>query len=50
MNLKQEELLTIKGGAKTGYGGLLFLLLGGVITILAGIIDGITNPSKCNNR
>lgn len=48
MNLETAELLEIKGGAKTGFGTFLFIVLGGLLTILAGIADGITNPSKCN--
>lgn len=47
MNLENSELLEIRGGAKTGWGAMLFLVLGGVITLLAGVIDGITNPFKC---
>ena len=51
MNLSDNELLEIKGGAtKSGFGTILFLVLGGLVTLLAGIVDGITNPTKCNNK
>lgn len=49
MNLKADELLMIRGGGKKGWGSIIFLVLGGLITLITGIIDGMTNPSKCNN-
>ena len=48
MKLNTDELLEIKGGAKSGLGAVIILTLGGLITVIAGIFDGITNPSKCN--
>lgn len=41
-----QKMQTIEGG------GLKWGILGGIaaiITFLAGIFDGYTNPSKCNN-
>ncbi len=49
MKLETNELLNIKGGTKAGFGTILFLVLGGLITLIAGVFDGVTNPSKCNN-
>lgn len=50
MNLEVSELLNIRGGAKSSLGGILFLIFGGLVTVFAGIIDGMTNPTKCRNR
>lgn len=48
MILSNRDLLEIKGGGKIGFGSVLFLIVGGLVTLLAGIIDGLTNPKKCN--
>lgn len=45
MELSNQELNSIIGGAKkVSYG----LLLGGIITLIIGIIDGYLRPLKCN--
>lgn len=46
MKIKNEELMKIYGG---GMGGLLVLGGIGLITLIAGIIDGFTRPLKCND-
>lgn len=41
-----QKMQTIDGG------GIKWALLGGIaaiVTFLAGLFDGYTNPSKCNN-
>ena len=44
--LTNEEMLNIKGG------GIKFRLIGvaigGLITFVAGLINGLVNPQKCN--
>lgn len=42
-NLTQQELTQIKAG---GMGA--FLLIGGIIIFVIGIIDGYIRPLKCN--
>lgn len=49
MLLNKNELLEIKGGAKTGAAAIVLLIFGGFMTIIAGIFDGLSNPTKCNN-
>ena len=41
--LKNNELITIKGGAHTA----LWFAIGTAITFLLGLFDGIINPEKC---
>lgn len=44
--LDTQKMQTVEGG------GLNWALLGGlaaIITFLAGLFDGYTNPNKCNN-
>ncbi|NLL01835.1 MAG: class IIb bacteriocin, lactobin A/cerein 7B family [Mollicutes bacterium] len=43
--LTDTELLNIKGGA-VSWG--LVALVGGLLTILAGIVDGYLRPLSCN--
>ena len=44
--LSNEEMLNIRGGAiKTR---LIAALIGGLITFVAGLVNGIVNPQKCN--
>lgn len=50
MKLDRDELLLIRGGAKSAIGGILFLIFGGLLTVVAGILDGMTNPTKCRNK
>lgn len=42
--LKNEQLKNIKGGIS----GWLVAGLGALVTFLAGILDGIARPGKCN--
>ncbi len=44
--LSDIELNEIKGGQFSF--GVALLIIGG-LTLIAGIVDGIINPSKCNN-
>lgn len=45
MELNQDELAHIYGGgSKIGIG----ILIGGIITLIVGIIDGYLRPLKCN--
>ena len=41
--LKNEELLDVTGG---GYG--LGLLIGGLVVVISGIVDGYLRPLKCH--
>lgn len=45
MELSKKELNEITGG---GIFGRRFLIFGGIISFIAGIIDGYTRPLKCN--
>lgn len=46
MELSKETLQNTVGGAsKLGIG----LIIGGLVTIIVGIIDGYLRPLKCNN-
>ena len=49
MRLNDTELLNIRGGAIAPKHALL-LGIGGLITLLVGVIDGYVNPQKCNMR
>lgn len=45
-NLNEQELKQINAGAiKWG----LFAAIGGIITFVIGVLDGITNPTKCRS-
>lgn len=44
--LQEKELINITGG-KASYS--LFLVLGGIVTFLIGVVDGYMRPLKCNN-
>lgn len=49
MILSNEELYDIKGGGfnlKTA----ILVGIGGLITLLVGVMDGYMNPQKCNMR
>ena len=46
MRIKENELLKIEGGA-FGYG--LIAAIGAIAVFLAGVVDGIIRPLKCNN-
>lgn len=48
MLLNDGELLKIKGGGALTT--TLLAVLGGLITLLIGVIDGYMNPLKCNIR
>lgn len=45
MELSEYELSNVIGG-KAGIG--LYAALGGLITLIVGIIDGYLRPNKCN--
>ncbi len=45
MELKEEEMLKVNGGGTLE----AVVTIGGVITLILGIISGYTNPSRCNN-
>ena len=47
MELSKEELKEINGGGILKY---KFLIFGGIISFIAGIIDGYTRPLKCNQE
>ena len=49
MNLTEEILYEIKGGAKKSWQYAIFLGIGGLIVLITGIIDGYMNPQKCNS-
>ena len=46
MDLNNNELNSIVGGKASRYG--LAVLLGGLITLITGMIDGYFRPLKCN--
>ena len=46
LELREVEMFEVTGGG-LGWGVLTFL--GTVVVLVAGIISGYTNPSKCNN-
>lgn len=46
MELNNKELIQIIGGGKNVSFGIL---IGGIVTILIGIIDGYLRPLKCNS-
>lgn len=41
--LTNEELKNINGG-----GTRLYIVIGGIVTFLIGLLDGIFRPSRCN--
>lgn len=43
IKLNEAELREINAGAKWG----LFAVIGGIVTFIIGVLDGITNPTKC---
>lgn len=45
MELSNQELNYIVGGAKKVSFGII---MGGIITLIVGIIDGYLRPLKCN--
>ncbi len=45
MELKETEMKTINGGVSWE----AIATVGGIITLILGIISGYTNPSSCNN-
>ncbi len=47
MKLKETEMINIRGGA-FGLKTAFFVGIGGLITLIVGIIDGYMNPNKCN--
>lgn len=47
MKLTETELMAVKGGA-FGLKTAIIVGVGGLITLLVGIIDGYINPLKCN--
>lgn len=42
--LSNKELKEVKGGAAVG----AYILIGGLIVFLIGVIDGYVRPLKCN--
>ena len=44
--LSNEEMLDIKGGAIKYK--LIGVIIGGLITFVAGLVNGLVNPQKCN--
>lgn len=42
--LEERELKELKGGAGVG----TYILIGGLIVFLIGVIDGYIRPLKCN--
>lgn len=49
MTLNAEELAEVRGGTTGIITGILFLL-GGLITVLFGVLDGYYNSIKCARR
>ena len=49
MKLTDNELYNIEGGAIKSFQQVILFLIGGLIVLITGIIDGYTNPLKCNN-
>ncbi len=49
MQLQANELVDIRGGAKSGPVAIFILIFGGFMTVMAGLFDGLSNPNKCNN-
>ena len=45
-NIQNEQLKEIRGGA-VNWGMLAGI--GAVLSFVIGVIDGLTNPKKCNN-
>lgn len=44
--INEKELDSIKGGAVSPV--LVVVIVSAVVVFLAGVIDGFTNPEKCN--
>ena len=42
--LSNESLEKINGGGKS-----LWFIIGGLVAFLSGFVNGLVNPSKCNN-
>ncbi len=47
MLLNENELHQVKGGAIKGLAYIITIGIGSLISLVAGIIDGYTNPLKC---
>lgn len=47
MKLEKENLVEIKGGA-VGLKTAILIGVGGLLVLIAGILDGYLNPIKCN--
>lgn len=46
MKLNNEEMIKVVGGAISGK--LFWGIVGSAIIFLAGLVEGIVNPKKCN--
>ena len=46
--IKNEELENIKGGATTAFSIWTGIVVASIIVFLSGVIEGITNPERCN--
>ena len=45
-NIREEELENIKGGATVSV--WTGVVISSIVIFLSGVIEGITNPSRCN--
>ena len=46
MELSNNQLIDINGGGYSKYA--IYIVIGGAITFLIGVIDGFLRPLKCN--
>lgn len=49
MKLEECKLREIKGGSVKGVAFFIAIGLGGLISLLAGIFEGYSNPNKCRS-
>lgn len=48
VEVTNDELKIINGGAKAGKWGTIGVIIGIIATFLSGVIDGYLRPLKCN--
>lgn len=46
--INNEQLENIKGGATTAFSVWTGVVIASIVIFISGIIEGITNPERCN--